>query len=76
MILQFLSHRQEDKVYTDKLTIEVNHEPIVGSESASAESSGNFDPDTLERNLERDRRPTHTTISNKTGEVLTTLLIL
>jgi len=60
--------KQEDKVYTDKLTIEVNHEPIVGSETASAESSGNFDPDTLERNLERDRRPTHKTISNKTGE--------
>ena len=63
-------------MYTDKLTIEVNHEPIVGSESVSAESSGNFDPDTLERNLERDRRPTHMTISNKTGEVSAALLIL
>ena len=38
-------------MYIDKLTIEVTHD--TGSESVSPENSGNFDPDTLERNLDK-----------------------
>ena len=47
--------RLENKVYIDKLTIEVTHD--TGSESVSPENSGNFDPDTLERNLDKKLTP-------------------
>ena len=45
----------ENKVYIDKLTIEVTHD--TGSESVTPETSGNFDPDTLERNLDKKLTP-------------------
>ena len=46
-------------MYTDKLTIEISDEGGGGGgEEADQQqgSSGSFDPDTLERNLDRDRR--------------------
>ena len=47
-------------MYTDKLTIEISDGggAGVGEEADQHQqgSSGSFDPDTLERNLDRDRR--------------------
>ena len=45
-------------MYTDKLTIEISDGGGAGEEADQHQqgSSGSFDPDTLERNLDRDRR--------------------